>query len=168
METLILTIHLIIALLLIGVVLVQKSEGTALLSGGGNTQARAKPNGLTRATWILAGAFIVTSLALTIEATRGSGSGSVVDGMMPPAAETQGSAPSSASGMMPPPASSSSDPAAPPAAADPAAPPAETAPAESAPAETAPAETAPADLAPADPAAPPAEPAPAEPAQPAN
>ncbi|SEB54528.1 preprotein translocase subunit SecG [Rhodobacter sp. 24-YEA-8] len=142
METFVLTIHLILALLLIGVVLVQKSEGSALLSGGGNMQARAKPNGLTRVTWILAGAFIVTSLALTVLATRGASTGSVIDGLMPPAAQTNSNSPD-ISGMMPPPASGSTDPAAPPAAVDPAAPPADPAPAASAPAETAPAETAP-------------------------
>ncbi|WP_112308948.1 preprotein translocase subunit SecG [Pseudogemmobacter bohemicus] len=159
METFVLTIHLILALLLIGVVLVQKSEGSALLSGGGNMQARAKPNGFTRLTWILAGAFIVTSLALTVLATRGSGNSSVVDGVLPPATQGESGNPG-ISGMMPPPAAGSADPAAPPAATDPAAPPAETAPAE----------TAPAQPAATDPAAPPAEPPPAEtePAQPAN
>ncbi|MCL4066884.1 preprotein translocase subunit SecG [Pseudomonas sp. GX19020] len=149
METFVLTIHLILALLLIGVVLVQKSEGSALLSGGGNMQARAKPNGLTRVTWILAGAFIVTSLALTVLATRGASTGSVIDGLMPPAAQTNSNSPD-ISGMMPPPASSSTDPAAPPAAVDPAAPPAAPAPAETAPAETAP-EAAP-ETTPAQPA----------------
>lgn len=165
METFVLTIHLIFALLLIGVVLVQKSEGGALLSGGGNMQARAKPNALTRFTWIIAAAFIVTSLTLTVLATRGSGTGSVLDGMMPPASSNDGAAPP-VSGMMPPPSGNTAvDPAAPPSsgateapaeapaaqtpateapAADPAAPPAGQAPAETAPAETAPTETTPA------------------------
>ena len=84
MENIVLTIHLIIALLLIAIVLMQKSEGAALLSGGGNTQARPKANGLTKLTWALAAAFIVTSIALTILATRGGSTGSVVDSLMPP------------------------------------------------------------------------------------
>ncbi len=138
MENVILTVHLILAMLLIGVVLVQKTEGGALLSGGGNMQARAKPNGMTRFTWILAAAFIVSSLTLTIYATRGADSGSVVDGMMPPSTSSDGAAPP-VSGMMPPPATGA-DPAAPPAA-DPAAPPASETPDAATPA-------------PADPAAP--------------
>ncbi|NPD13757.1 preprotein translocase subunit SecG [Xinfangfangia sp. D13-10-4-6] len=150
MENVVLTIHLILALLLIGVVLVQKSEGSALLSGGGNMQARAKPNALTRVTWILAAAFIVTSLTLGVLATRGSGSGSVLDGMMPPATNSDGATPP-VSGMMPPPSGANVDPGAPPVAADPAAPPAADAPAADTPAET----PAPA----ADPATPPAAPA---------
>lgn len=95
MENIVLTIHLILALLLIAVVLLQKSEGAALLSGGGNTQARPKSTGLTKVTWGLAAAFIVTSLSLTVLATRGTTSGSVIENLLPPTTESQPAAPGS-------------------------------------------------------------------------
>lgn len=81
MENVVLTIHLILALLLIGVVLLQRSEGGGLgIGGGGGTMsARGAATALTKLTWIFAGAFLVTSITLTILATRGSESGSVVD-----------------------------------------------------------------------------------------
>lgn len=81
MENVILTIHLILALLLIGVVLLQRSEGGGLgIGGGGGTMsARGAATALTKLTWIFASAFIVTSITLTILATRGGDGGSVVD-----------------------------------------------------------------------------------------
>ena len=81
MENVVLTIHLILALLLIGVVLLQRSEGGGLgIGGGGGTvSARGAATALTKMTWILAAAFIVTSITLTILATRGRDGGSVVD-----------------------------------------------------------------------------------------
>lgn len=84
MENVVLTIHLILALALIGIVLLQRSEGGALGMGGGGTgsmAARSQATGLTKLTWLLAVCFIITSLTLTILATRGSGGGSVVDGV---------------------------------------------------------------------------------------
>jgi preprotein translocase subunit SecG len=71
-----LIIHLIIAVLLIGLILLQKSEGGALGiggsgAGGGNLfSARGVGNGLTRGTAILAVCFFATSIALTVLATR--------------------------------------------------------------------------------------------------
>jgi preprotein translocase subunit SecG len=79
METVILAIHLILALLLIGVVLLQRNEGGALLSGGGNTQARGQATPLTKLTWLFATAFIATSLTLAIISARDAKGGSVVD-----------------------------------------------------------------------------------------
>ncbi|RJF87417.1 preprotein translocase subunit SecG [Oleomonas cavernae] len=76
-----LVLHLIFAVALIGVVLVQKSEGGALGiggSGGGFMSARGAANLLTRATAILAGLFMISSLALTMLARTG-GEGSIVD-----------------------------------------------------------------------------------------
>lgn len=78
-----LVLHLIIAVALIGVVLVQKSEGGALGIGGGGgggglMSARGAANFLTRLTAILAGIFMLTSLGLTVLANSG-GSGSIVD-----------------------------------------------------------------------------------------
>ena len=92
METVILVIHLIVALALIGVVLLQRSEGGALGIGGGGGgnagnlfTARGVGNALTRTTAWLAVAFFCTSIALTIIATH-RGSGSVIDSVTPPAA----------------------------------------------------------------------------------
>ena len=82
MENVILTIHLILALLLIGVVLLQRSEGGGLgIGGGGGTMsARGAATALTKLTWVFATAFIITSITLTILAARGGDGGSVVDG----------------------------------------------------------------------------------------
>ena len=53
MENVVLTVHLILALLLIGVVLLQRSEGGGLGMGGGSgvMTGRQAANALTRATW---------------------------------------------------------------------------------------------------------------------
>jgi preprotein translocase subunit SecG len=79
MEVVVLVIHLILALALIGVVLLQRSEGAALLSGGGSMTGRPSVTPLGKVTWALAIAFIVTSITLTIIAAAGSERGSVVD-----------------------------------------------------------------------------------------
>jgi preprotein translocase subunit SecG len=88
MQTVLLVIHLIIALALIGAVLLQRSEGGALgigSGGGGNLfSARGVGNALTRTTAILALCFFITSIGLTLIAVRGSGSGgSLFDGAAP-------------------------------------------------------------------------------------
>ena len=71
MENVVLTIHLILALLLIGVVLLQRSEGGGLgMGGGGVMSARGAANALSRLTWIFAVAFIATSITLTVLAAR--------------------------------------------------------------------------------------------------
>ena len=65
-------LHVVACLFLIGVVLLQQGKGQDLASafGGGGTQTAFGPRGsanvLSRATTILAGLFMVTSLALTI------------------------------------------------------------------------------------------------------
>lgn len=79
MENVVLTVHLILALLLIGVVLLQRNEGGALLSGGGAMTARGAANALTKLTWIFAGLFIATSITLTVLAARNAAGTSVVD-----------------------------------------------------------------------------------------
>lgn len=111
METVVLTVHLILALLLIGVVLLQRNEGGALLSGGGNMQARGQATGLTKLTWIFAGAFICTSIALAVMSARDSGGGSVVD--TAPAAEAPAETPAAET-----PAPAETDSLLPPAPAD--------------------------------------------------
>ena len=75
MELILLIIHLFLAMALVGVILLQKSEGGALGIGGGGGMggfltARGAANLLTRTTAILASLFIITSLALAITASN--------------------------------------------------------------------------------------------------
>ncbi|HEU0222701.1 MAG TPA: preprotein translocase subunit SecG [Paracoccaceae bacterium] len=91
MENVVLTIHLILAVFLIGVVLLQRSEGGALFgSSSGLMSGRGATTALSKVTWGLAAAFIVTSLALTVLAAQRSGEASLLDriGTTPPAAES--------------------------------------------------------------------------------
>ena len=133
MENVILAIHLILALLLIGVVLLQRSEGGGLGMGstGGVVSGRSAATALGKITWIFAGAFIATSIALTILAARDSASTSVIDQIggtvSTEVPETTAHTPKSPLTALPP----SDAPAAPPAAAPATAPtdPATTAPA---------------------------------------
>ncbi len=66
MMTLLLVVHILLALALTGVVLVQRSEGGALGMGGGGgfMTARGQANLLTRTTAILAALFFLTSITL--------------------------------------------------------------------------------------------------------
>jgi preprotein translocase subunit SecG len=68
MQQVIIVIHLMLVLALIGVVLLQRSEGGGLGIGstGGFMTSRGTANVLTRATAVLAGLFFVTSLVLSI------------------------------------------------------------------------------------------------------
>ncbi|PTE12005.1 preprotein translocase subunit SecG [Mesorhizobium helmanticense] len=139
METVLIVVHLMVVLALVGVVLLQRSEGGGLGIGGGSgfMTARGAANALTRATAILAAAFFATSLTLSIvarygekpidildrvPATDGAGKG-VLDqlpGTTPPAPPSGTTAPSS-NNVAPP---SGNDAAATPPATAPASPPA--------------------------------------------
>jgi len=83
MENIVLTIHLILALGLIGVVLLQRSEGGGLGIGGGGgggaMSGRAAATALAKVTWILAIGFLITSLTLTVIAANSAGGSSVLD-----------------------------------------------------------------------------------------
>ncbi len=83
MENIVLTIHLILALGLIGVVLLQRSEGGGLGIGGGGgggaMSGRAAATALAKMTWILAIGFLITSLTLTVIAANNAGGSSVLD-----------------------------------------------------------------------------------------
>jgi preprotein translocase subunit SecG len=119
---LILFLHVFACLFLIAVVLLQQGKGQDLASafGGGGTQTAFGPRGsatvLSRATTILAGVFMVTSLGLSLMKPRAGG---VLD-QVPAAAAT------------PTPAASAAPAAAPPAAAPSAPAPAEATPAPAA------------------------------------
>ncbi|MDF2232761.1 preprotein translocase subunit SecG [Albimonas sp. CAU 1670] len=90
MENVLLIIHLILAAVLIGLVLLQRSEGGALGIGGGGgggmVSSRGATTAVAKATWAVAGAFILTSLALTVIAAQNSGERSVLDRIGAPAA----------------------------------------------------------------------------------
>ncbi|MDJ0820860.1 MAG: preprotein translocase subunit SecG [Paracoccaceae bacterium] len=82
MENVILIVHLLLALALIGVVLLQRSEGGGLGMGGGGGGAmsqRSAATALGKVTWLLAIAFICTSLTLTILAAQNASGSSILD-----------------------------------------------------------------------------------------
>ncbi|MFN4057870.1 MAG: preprotein translocase subunit SecG [Roseinatronobacter sp.] len=82
MQNVVLIVHLLLALSLIGVVLVQRSEGGGLGIGGGDGAPGAGRPPLTamaKVTWWLAGGFIATSLTLTVIAAQNSATTSVLD-----------------------------------------------------------------------------------------
>jgi preprotein translocase subunit SecG len=86
----ILALHIIACLFLIGVVLLQQGKGQDLASafGGGGTQTAFGPRGsanvLSRATTVLAGLFMLTSLGLSLVRPR---QGTILDSVAaPPAA----------------------------------------------------------------------------------
>lgn len=65
-----LTIHILVISALIVVVLLQRSEGGALFSGGGFMTGRGAANALTRTTSVLAAVFFLTSLTLAYIASH--------------------------------------------------------------------------------------------------
>jgi preprotein translocase subunit SecG len=94
MNTILLIIHLLIALALVGVILLQRSEGGALGMGGGGMgglmSGRSSANLLTRTTAFLAAGFVATSLLLAIIASHGTAPRSILDQpTAPPAAEPE-------------------------------------------------------------------------------
>ena len=82
MENIILTIHIILAVLLIGSVLMQKSEGGALGIGSGSDSlmsSRSAGSFLTKFTSVIAVLFIITSISLTAIHRDDSKNTSVLD-----------------------------------------------------------------------------------------
>ena len=105
MQTVLIIVHLIIVLALIGVVLLQRSEGGGMGlggSGGGGVSGfmtgRGQANALTRATAILAALFFVTSIALTVMATSTRAPRSILDGAAPAAPAPDQQAPAAPQG----------------------------------------------------------------------
>jgi preprotein translocase subunit SecG len=100
---LIVFVHIVACLFLIAVVLLQQGKGQDLASafGGGGTQTAFGPRGsatvLSRATTILAGVFMITSLALSLVKPRASG---ILD-RVPTVASTPAPAPKPATSAAP-------------------------------------------------------------------
>ena len=95
METLVLTIHILIAIGLVITVLLQRSEGGGLGIGGGGgggfMTARGTASLLTRLTTILAVGFFTTTATLAIMAGAGNEPISIVDDVIKEApADTSG------------------------------------------------------------------------------
>lgn len=93
METVVLIIHLVLALAIIGLVLLQRSEGGGLGIGGGSggigglASAGSTANALTKATGFCAFGFLCTSLTLAVLAGSHSKSSSLLESLdNPPAA----------------------------------------------------------------------------------
>ena len=86
MHTVLVVVHLMIVLALVGVVLLQRSEGGALGIGGGGgfMTGRSKANALTRTTAWLAAAFFATSVALAIMAGTNRIAPSIIQRAAPP------------------------------------------------------------------------------------
>lgn len=101
METVILVIHLLVAIFLVGMILMQRSSGGALdgLGGGSGASsflsARGTGNFLTKTTAVLATIFFVTSITLSIIHKNGEArvSRSILD-VVEPVADTVPAAPS--------------------------------------------------------------------------
>lgn len=100
MATVVLVIHLILALSIIGLVLLQRSEGGGLGIGGGGglgsfATAGQTANVLTRATALCALAFFCTSLLLAVLSGAHSRQGSLLENLdnptekIAPAVDTQ-------------------------------------------------------------------------------
>lgn len=91
MTSVILVIHLILAIALVGIVLLQRSEGGALGMGGGGSgggmgglmSGRAASDLLTRTTALIAAGFMATSLTLAILASGDRKQGSILDKPQP-------------------------------------------------------------------------------------
>jgi len=82
MENIVLTLNIILAILLVIVVLLQKSDGGALGIGASQesfVSSRSAGNFLTKTTAIIATLFIITSVSLTIISNEGKSSSSVLE-----------------------------------------------------------------------------------------
>ncbi len=99
MENILLIIHLILAMCLIGVVLLQRSEGGGLGIGGGGgggvMSGRSAASALAKLTWIFAIGFIATSITLTILAAKNAAGDSVIERLGTSAPATSGAPASS-------------------------------------------------------------------------
>lgn len=85
MYTVLLVLHIMVTILLIGIILIQRSDTDGLSglgggsSGGGFMSGRAKANLITRGTSILAIIFMCTSLGMGILIAQGRSHGSIAE-----------------------------------------------------------------------------------------
>ena len=82
MENTILILNIILAVLLVGIILLQKSEGGALGLGASQDSfisSRSASSVLTKATAIIATLFIITSISLTVISKNEFSSSSVLE-----------------------------------------------------------------------------------------
>ncbi|MDR0253473.1 MAG: preprotein translocase subunit SecG [Brucellaceae bacterium] len=100
MQTVLIVIHLLIVLALVGVVLIQRSEGGGLGIGGGSgfMTARGAANALTRTTALLGAGFFATSLILGIMAMHSERPTDILNRI--PAASGSQTAPAGGNGIL--------------------------------------------------------------------
>ena len=95
MATVLLVIHIMVAAALVGLVLLQRSEGGALGiggsggSGGGFMTGRGAANLLTRVTALFAALFFATSILLTLIAQQGTGTSTGLESFTLPSGQGQ-------------------------------------------------------------------------------
>ena len=94
MGTVIIVIHLMVIVALVGVVLLQRSEGGALGIGGSNAflTGRGQGNVLTRATTILGIVFFATSIGMTVLSRLNQPESAILETVLPSAAPPAGGA----------------------------------------------------------------------------
>jgi preprotein translocase subunit SecG len=91
MQSVLLVVHILIVLALIGVVLLQRSEGGALGAGGGTGSfmtGRGQANALSRATAILGALFFATALLMSILSSWSRAPHSILERGPAPAGQT--------------------------------------------------------------------------------
>ncbi|MFM8499396.1 MAG: preprotein translocase subunit SecG [Sphingomonadaceae bacterium] len=95
MFTFLLVVHVIVAVALVGVILMQRSEGGGLTGGSptGLMSARGAGNFMTRTTTILASIFILLSIALAALATVNRKPDTIDASLARPATPAPGAAP---------------------------------------------------------------------------
>jgi preprotein translocase subunit SecG len=106
MQTVLIVIHLMIVVALVGVVLLQRSEGGGLGIGGGGgggglMSARGAADTLTRTTSILAAGFFLTSIGLGLLARYGEAPTDILDRVPAQVQQDEsGTAPSGGNGIL--------------------------------------------------------------------
>jgi preprotein translocase subunit SecG len=122
MIVLLLVLHVLIAIALVGVILLQKSEGGALGMGGGGMSGfmtgRSTANLLTRVTAVLAAIFMTTSVLLVVMHNRERAPRSIIEQGAPaapggPVAPTAPVAPAAPAAPAPPPPTAPAEPSQP-------------------------------------------------------
>jgi preprotein translocase subunit SecG len=95
MMSVLIVIHLLVVIALVGVVLLQRSEGGALGTGGGGgfMTGRGQANALSRATAILGGLFFALALLMSILAGWNRAPRSIIDSDQPAKSSTTGDKP---------------------------------------------------------------------------